>query len=160
MTKRRTGEVPELGPNGVQQYLKDLVPLYGGMVEHFTSPGKKGVEDLIITWPASGWGRVHFVETKTIGGEVKPWQERVHAERRAFKVFTKVIWTKEMALEYCKQYGIAPRTDGKSAPDGRARAAVVSDYKRQQANGRMAAHAGRNSHGGLTVCDMHDDESC
>lgn len=111
MSTKRRGEVKELGPGGVQSYLKEQVALWGGMAEHFTSPGRRGVEDLIITWPAAGWGRIHFVETKTIGGKISPEQARVHAERRQFKVYTKVIWTKTMVDEYVREFGIAPCTE-------------------------------------------------
>jgi hypothetical protein len=104
----RRCDTPELGPGGVQEYLREQVTLYGGMSELFTSPGRRGVEDLIVTWPAVGWGRIHFVETKTIGGEVRPDQERVHKERRAFNVFTKIIWTKAQVDQYVRQYGQAP----------------------------------------------------
>jgi hypothetical protein len=106
MTKRVL--VKELGKGGVQQYLKDQVELYGGIYDHFTSPGRKGVPDLIITWRAYGWARVHFVETKTIGGDVKSWQERDHNRRRNMGALVFVIWTKDQAERYVKTYGTPP----------------------------------------------------
>lgn len=109
MGKRR-GEIKELGPGGVQEYLKEQVLLWGGMYDHFTSPGKRGVPDLIVTWPAWGWARVHFVETKTIGGHVEGPQQRDHKERKAFGCFVKVIWTKGMVDEYVRQHGTVPLT--------------------------------------------------
>lgn len=105
----RRCSTPELGRGGVQEYLREQITLYGGMSEHFKSPGKTGVEDLIVTWPAAGWARIHFVETKTIGGVLSKRQQIVQAERRAYGAFTKNIWTKELALDYCKRYGAPPK---------------------------------------------------
>lgn len=107
--KARRSDIKELGPGGVQEYLREQIILYGGMSEHFKSPGKTGVEDLIVTWPAHGWARIHFVETKTIGGELSKRQEIVQAERRAMGAFTKNIWTKNAADIYVRQYGTPPQ---------------------------------------------------
>lgn len=96
--------VKELGKGGVQHHLKELIVAAGGMYDHFTSPGKKGVPDLIVTWPAYGWARIHFVETKTIGGELEPWQERDHEARRRMGAKVLVIWTKEQAERYVARY--------------------------------------------------------
>lgn len=103
--KKRRSDIKELGPGGVQQYLIEQVGLYGGRWDHFKSPGKIGVPDGIVTWPAHGWARIHFVETKTIGGKLEPWQERDHAERRALGCFVRVIWTKSMVDTYVREYG-------------------------------------------------------
>jgi hypothetical protein len=104
----RRAVTKELGPGGVQQYLKDQVIKHGGMYDHFTSPGKKGVPDLIITWPEFGWARIHFIETKTIGGKVKPWQEKDHKARRAMGAQVFVLWSKAAVDTYLQQY--APMT--------------------------------------------------
>ena len=96
--------VRELGAGGVQQYLKDRATAAGGMVEHFTSPGKKGPPDLLIHWPEYAWARTHFIETKTIGGILKPWQERDHKQRRKIGLKVFVIWTKTEADRYVERY--------------------------------------------------------
>jgi hypothetical protein len=108
VTKGRRSDVKELGRGGVQEYLRQQITAYGGMSEHFKSPGKTGVEDLIVTWPCAGWARIHFVETKTIGGELSTRQKIVQAERRAMGAFTKNIWSKDQADAYCEQYGRRP----------------------------------------------------
>jgi hypothetical protein len=94
----------ELGPGGVQRYLMDQVELHGGMSELFTSPGKRGVPDVINTWPEFGWARIHFVETKTIDGKVKPWQQRDHDRRRMMGAQVFVIWSKAGVDSYIKRF--------------------------------------------------------
>ena len=83
----------ELGPGGVQRYLTDLITLHGGMYDHFVSPGKKGVPDLIVTWPAwqPGSPRIHLVETKKSNGGAKSWQVRDHEKRSLFGVHVYII---------------------------------------------------------------------
>lgn len=90
--KSRRGPVKELGRGGVQEYLKEQVELHGGAWDHFSSPGKKGVPDLIITWPMHGWAKIDFVETKTIGGKLESWQDRDHKRRAKLGCHVVVIW--------------------------------------------------------------------
>ena len=100
----------ELGKGGIQRYLMDQVELYGGMAEHFTSPGKSGVPDLIVTWPAGfmAYPLTHYIETKSDIGTLKPWQTRDHKTRRSFGLHVEVIRTKPQADSYVKHYGVAP----------------------------------------------------
>jgi hypothetical protein len=102
--KQKRGSVKELGPGGVQAYLFEQVELLSGMCEHFKSPGKVGVPDCIVTWPAYGFARVHFVETKTIGGELSSAQERDHARRRKMNCHVFVFWTKAQIDEYVQRF--------------------------------------------------------
>lgn len=104
MKKQKRGSVPELGKGGVQEYLFEQVELHGGMCEHFKSPGKVGVPDCIVTWPAYGFARIHFVETKTIGGELSSAQERDHARRRKRGASIFVLWTKKQIDEYMGRF--------------------------------------------------------
>jgi hypothetical protein len=110
--KSKRGSVLELGKGGVQDYLFEQVELHGGMCEHFSSPGKVGVPDCIVTWPAYSFARIHFVETKTIGGKLESWQERDHKRRRKLGCFVAVIWTKKQVDLYVKRF--APVWDDRS----------------------------------------------
>lgn len=103
--KGKRGEVKELGPGGVQQYLIEQVVLHGGMAEHFTSPGKKFVPDLIITWPNYSFAAIHFVETKTIGGKLESGQVRDHERRRKLGAHVFTIWTKTQVDTYIREHG-------------------------------------------------------
>ena len=104
MKKMKRGATNELGKGGVQAYLFEQVELHGGMCEHFKSPGKAGVPDCIVTWPAFGFARVHFVETKTIGGELSEGQKRDHARRKKLNCHTFVIWTKAQVDDYVQRF--------------------------------------------------------
>lgn len=84
----------------IERYFVEQVEAAGGMAEKFVSPGKKGVPDRIVTWRAHGWARVHFVELKTVGGKLEPWQERDHEDRRKLNCFVRVIWTKKQVDDY------------------------------------------------------------
>lgn len=103
--KGRRGSVSEAN---VEKYFVDRVTAAGGMAEKFISPGKRGVPDRIVTWPACGWARIHFVELKTIGGKLEPWQKRDHAERNRMNCNVRVIWTKEQVDRYVEEYGTGP----------------------------------------------------
>jgi hypothetical protein len=104
--KNRRGNVKEMGPAGVQAYLKEQVPLHGGMIEHFTTPGKKGAPDFLVTWPAYGWPRLHLVECKTIGGALDPWQVRDHERRGKLGCYVRVLWTKAQVDSYVQYYAV------------------------------------------------------
>lgn len=101
--KRR---VRELGTRSIQSYLMWLVEEHDGVAEHFTTPGKIGPPDLLITWPRRGRAAdIHFVETKTVGGVLKPWQKRDHARRRKMGCTVVVLWTEEQCLIYANRHG-------------------------------------------------------
>ena len=90
----------------IEKYLVEQVELHGGMCEKFRPP-PKGLPDRIVTWPAYGFARVHFVELKTIGGKLESWQERDHARRRKLGCHVFVIWTKKQVDDYVERFGIA-----------------------------------------------------
>lgn len=92
----------------VERYLVEQVERNGGLCEKFTSPGKKFVPDRIITWPASGFARVHFVEVKTIGGKLESGQLRDHKRRRTLGCHVFVIWTKGQVEDYIERFAVAP----------------------------------------------------
>jgi hypothetical protein len=93
----------------IEDYLVRRVEESGGMCEKFTSPGKRGVPDRIVTWPRSGWAQIHFIELKTLGGKLKPWQERDHARRKALGCHVRVLWTRDMVDNYVEEHGARPR---------------------------------------------------
>ena len=89
----------------VESYLVEQVELHGGMCEKFNPP-PKGRPDRIVTWPAYGFARVHFVELKTIGGNLESWQERDHARRRMLGCHVFVIWTKKQVDYYVADFSV------------------------------------------------------
>lgn len=89
----------------IERYLVEQVEAHGGMCEKFTSPGRRGVPDRIVTWPAHGWARIHFVECKTLGGQLDPAQMRDHERRRKLNCHVYTIWTKAQVDDYVGQYG-------------------------------------------------------
>lgn len=102
--KSRRSDIKEAA---IEKYLVEQVEARGGLCEKFVS-GKRGVPDRIVTWPASGWARIHFVELKTIGGKLDSAQERDHERRRRLNCIVRVLWTKAQVLAYCKQFGPLP----------------------------------------------------
>ena len=87
----------------VEKYLVQQVEGHGGLCEKFHPP-PKGRPDRIVTWPAYGFARVHFVELKTIGGKLESWQERDHERRRTLGSPVFVIWTKKQVDEYVARF--------------------------------------------------------
>lgn len=87
----------------VEEYLVEQVELHGGMCEKFNPP-PKGRPDRIVTWPAYGFARIHFVELKTIGGKLESWQKRDHARRRKLGCHVFVIWTKKQVDDYVERF--------------------------------------------------------
>lgn len=92
----------------IEAYFVEQVERSGGMCEKFTSPGKKYVPDRIVTWPAYGFARIHFVELKTIGGKLEPGQERDHARRRKLGCRVEVLWTRWQVDEYVLRFCWVP----------------------------------------------------
>lgn len=98
--KSRRGEIKE---EAIERYLVEQVEKHGGLCEKFIS-GKRGVPDRIVTWAASGWARIHFVELKTIGGKLDSAQVRDHERRRKLGCIVRVIWTKRQVDNYVAQF--------------------------------------------------------
>lgn len=73
----------------VEKYLDQEVQKHGGLTRKWTSPGRMGVPDRICILPG---GRVFFVEVKTLGGKVSPWQEREIARLRAVGADVTVVY--------------------------------------------------------------------
>lgn len=92
----------------IEKYFVDEVERHGGMCEKFCPRGQRGRPDRIVTWPAYGFARIHFVELKTIGGKLEPWQERDHARRRKLGCRVEVLWTTAQIDEYIKRFCEAP----------------------------------------------------
>jgi hypothetical protein len=98
--KGRRAELKEVGKTSLQTYFKAAVESHGGMAEHFTVPGKRGVPDFLVTWPMVGWAKLDLVEVKVIGGAVDPLQEIDHEHRRKFQCYVHVLWTKKDVDDY------------------------------------------------------------
>lgn len=81
----------------IEQYLRERVEARGGLCEKFTSPGRRGVPDRLITWPD---GLMQLVETKAPCKNVNSPQRRDHRERARRRVRVFVIRTKEQVDEY------------------------------------------------------------
>jgi hypothetical protein len=88
----------------IERYLVEQVEANGGMSEKFTSPNKRHVPDRIVTWPAYGFARIHFVELKTIGGKLEPGQERDHERRRKLGCHVFVLWTFKQVDDYITRF--------------------------------------------------------
>lgn len=93
----------------VEAYLVRRVEECGGLCDKFVSPGKRGVPDRIVTWPRDGWAQIHFIEVKTLGGKLKPWQLLDHEQRRVRGCHVRVLWTKKMVDDYIAEFGARPR---------------------------------------------------
>jgi hypothetical protein len=107
--KGRRGSVKEVGPGGTQEYFDQQVEAHGGTSEVFDKgPGARFRPDRVVTWPCYAWAHIHFVEMKTIGGELSSGQERDHARRRAKGSQVFVLWTKKMVDEYVERYAVHP----------------------------------------------------
>jgi tRNA U54 and U55 pseudouridine synthase Pus10 len=63
----------------VEAALVKRVKELGGTCEKFTSPGRRGVPDRIVTLPG---GRIVFVEVKAPGKRPTDLQDRDHERRR------------------------------------------------------------------------------
>jgi len=104
-SKIRRGDVKEVGRGGTQEYFDKQVALAGGMTDVFDKgPGAKGRPDRVVTWPAYGFARVHFVEMKAPLGHVESWQDRDHKRRRKLGCHVFIIWTKKQVDEYVQRF--------------------------------------------------------
>lgn len=82
----------------IETHLRKCVMMRGGLCEKFTSPGKKGPPDRLVTWPD---GTMQLVETKRpIGGKVSPSQRRDHQRRAQRRVHVRIVSTKGEAENY------------------------------------------------------------
>ncbi|MBP8231771.1 MAG: VRR-NUC domain-containing protein [Rhizorhabdus sp.] len=75
----------------VEKYLRERVEALGGLCEKFTSPGRRGVPDRLITWPG---GRMELVETKSPRGGLRVAQYRDHERRAERGVRVYVLYSK------------------------------------------------------------------
>ncbi len=116
----------------IQRHLIVGIAALGGCAEKFTSPGKRFVPDLLVTWPVSviahnyshisymqpahgepihrASTHAEFIETKSyfVGGRLSPGQLRDHARRREMGYAVWVIWTMEQAEHYLRMRGKKP----------------------------------------------------
>lgn len=102
----------------IQRHLIVGIATLNGCAEKFTSPGKRFVPDLLVTW---GWQNsnaiewsdgcapmTEFIETKAPGGKPTPGQLRDHTRRRAMGFEVHVIGSIEQAEEYLRMRGKKP----------------------------------------------------
>lgn len=75
------------------QRVKDL----GGLCDKFTSPGRRGVPDRVVTLPGN---RVIWVELKAPGKQPTPLQQRDHDRRRALGCDVRVIDSLEQVARF------------------------------------------------------------
>jgi hypothetical protein len=116
--------------SSVEGPLTEGVAALGGVCEKFTTPGKIGPPDRIITWPADSKGYdwalqdalrqagvdsraaaglhlpvVEFAETKVPGDKPEPWQLRDHVRRRARGHVVHLITGKREVESYLRSRG-------------------------------------------------------
>ncbi len=91
----------------IETALRKGVEALGGTCEKFVSPGRVGVPDRLICWPAKKYGDpvVEFVETKAPDGDIESWQERDHVRRREMGFQVWVIWNMEQVETYLRSRG-------------------------------------------------------
>jgi hypothetical protein len=99
----------------VEKELVKGVTALGGTCEKFTTPGKVGPPDRLISWPQGEFGSyadlrygrdgIEFVETKAPDGVLKSWQARDHARRRALGYSVHVLWNLEQVAQYLMARG-------------------------------------------------------
>lgn len=81
-------------PEGkVRQRLKRGVEAMDGLCEPFTSPGRRGPPDVLVTLPAPIGMRL--VETKCPDGVLESWQRRDHKRRARLGVHVSLAWSVE-----------------------------------------------------------------
>lgn len=74
----------------IENYLREQVETYGGMIEKHTSPGRVGVPDDLVTWHRE----MDLVETKAKDGVPKAHQLRDHKRRAVYSVPVYLLDTK------------------------------------------------------------------
>lgn len=91
--------VKEIGPSGVEMYLKSSVEAAGGMCEKIIPTGGRGKPDRLVTWPL----RMDLVETKRPkgeGGKLSGHQIRDHKRRKKYGIPVFVLYTKDAVDDY------------------------------------------------------------
>lgn len=76
----------------IEAYLEARVVALGGICEKFTSPGKRGVPDRIVTLP---YNRIFMVELKRPSGRYRKLQEIDHRERLQRGCAVETLWSKK-----------------------------------------------------------------
>jgi len=103
----------------IEKYLRAEIAKLGGWMEKHTSPGRRGVPDNIVMWPAghernslqlSGYPTTYsptteFIETKAPRGKLTVLQERDHECRMKMGFCVHVIWNMKQAEDYLRLRG-------------------------------------------------------
>ena len=77
--------------SAIERYLRERVEALGGLCEKFTSPGRRGAPDRLVTWPD---GRMDLVEMKAPRGRLSFAQNHDHARRAERGVRVYVLYSK------------------------------------------------------------------
>ena len=96
--------------NTVEEHLVKSVEAHGGRCPKLVDIGRRGFPDRTVLWPfiePNTSKEIHFIETKTIGGKVKPWQQRYHTDLRSMGFGVFVRWTKEQVDDYIEEHAPA-----------------------------------------------------
>jgi hypothetical protein len=93
----------------IETYLVKQVEAHGGRCLKLVDMGRRGFPDRTVLWPDDvGDGpRMLFIETKTIGGKVKPWQKRYHTDLESMGFTVLTLWTKEQIDDYIRDWAPA-----------------------------------------------------
>ena len=84
----------------VEDYLREQTVLQGALIEKFTTPGRRGPPDDLVTWP---WGEMDLVETKApTTGRRSALQKFDHKQRAMRGVPVYLIDTKEKVDQYVR----------------------------------------------------------
>jgi len=81
----------------VEAHLTLLVNQRGGLCYKWVCSNTQGVPDRIVLMPG---GRTIYVELKSRGGRLAPWQRRMHAKLRGMGFRVEVFWTPEQVTEF------------------------------------------------------------
>jgi hypothetical protein len=89
----------------IEDYLDKRVRDNGGFTEKYTTPGRRGPPDRLITWSPGpfdhGVGRIELAEMKRPkGGRVSELQKLDHAKRAKFGVRVWLLYTKDQVDNY------------------------------------------------------------
>jgi hypothetical protein len=92
----------------VEDHLVSQVEKHGGRCPKLVDIGRRGFPDRTVLWPDEHDARhIQFIETKTVGGRLKPWQRRYHTDLESMGFVVLVIWTKEQVDDYIEEYAPA-----------------------------------------------------